>query len=136
MSVVLAQENGIISIFFRFDPKVISLIKQIPNRAYVESFKYWTIPLTELDALTSLFRQNQISFNFQSTPVDLSEFRPKNVKLIMEEAIFKIDKPSERVLEEFKHYVNKDMPGVLQFNYAELLFVLRTLKNLGLKIFL
>lgn len=134
MSVILAQEGLKFSIFFKFHQKIVDLIKLIPKRTFNDELKYWQIPMEELNTLTSLFKENDISFTIQKGPVDIEQFKPKYIRIKMKEMTFVIVKPDKALLEEFRGFVRIDKPGMLEFNYAELLYVLSSCKKLGFNI--
>ena len=54
--ITAVQEQNVYIIRFRYDPEIISLVKNVPGRLYVPAKKYWTIPLDKLGFLINQFR--------------------------------------------------------------------------------
>ena len=52
----VVQANDVYLVSFRYDPKVVELIKNVPGRKWVPECKYWTIPKNNLGMLINQFK--------------------------------------------------------------------------------
>jgi len=53
--ITIKQAGDVYQITFRYDPKVIDIVKTVPGKRWVPEFKYWTIPLDKLGFLIKAF---------------------------------------------------------------------------------
>lgn len=63
--ITVIQNKDLYIIHFKYDPDIITLVKQVTGRRYDANHKYWTIPVDKLGLLINQFRGTPYEYQIQ-----------------------------------------------------------------------
>ncbi|MBC7220577.1 exodeoxyribonuclease VII large subunit [Candidatus Bipolaricaulota bacterium] len=70
---VTADHRGLLRIEFEYDPRLVTLVRGLPNRRWNSEEKHWTVPMEHVVAVVELLRGE--GFTFDRETLDLYEAR-------------------------------------------------------------
>ena len=119
MGVIVKQNNDVYEISFKYDPKMINIVKSVPGRAWVPDKKLWTIPKDKLGFLIkavegtdyeqlTIFSDEQINVNaeLESTRI-IPDIDISDIPFYVCEG----SKPYGHQLDFMKYAVNRENNG-------------------------